>query len=175
MLDRLVRIDFRIAHEMELALQELRVCVQITARRSIAQGGHLPCGHDLRFEHAGHRTSDIVLQCKEVCVWPVVTLGPLRAAIGNVDELGAHAHDVPRTAHAAFERFATPSALPIVWLSSLRSRKRNEEVRPVTFNPGNFDSAVMRSSDRPSEKYSCSLSALGFREWQHRDRVRQQF
>ncbi|CAM5614501.1 hypothetical protein RLIN73S_03752 [Rhodanobacter lindaniclasticus] len=50
----------------------------------------------------------------------------------------------------------------MVALSSLLSRNRKAEVRPITFKPPKRDNASIRFSDRPSEKYSCcaSLPAL---------------
>ena len=59
-------------------------------------------------------------------------------------------------------RCATPSFAPMLRLSSFESRNWNAEVRPITFSFGNCESAVIRSSDIPSEKY-CSLgSPLSF-------------
>ena len=50
----------------------------------------------------------------------------------------------------------------MVLLSSFESRNWNEEVRPITFSPGNCESAVIRSSDNPSEKYCWLASPLSF-------------
>jgi len=50
----------------------------------------------------------------------------------------------------------------MVRLSSFESRNWNAEVRPITFSPGNCDSAVIRSSEIPSEKYCWLASPLSF-------------
>jgi hypothetical protein len=50
-------------------------------------------------------------------------------------------------------RCATPSFAPMLRLSSLESLNWNAEPRPITFSPGNCPSAVIRSSEIPSEKY----------------------
>src|SRR5215472_16291608 len=47
-------------------------------------------------------------------------------------------------------------------LSSLESRNWKEEMRPMTLSPGNCESAEIRSSEIPSEKYACFLSPLMF-------------
>ena len=46
-------------------------------------------------------------------------------------------------------------------LSSFESRNWNAEPRPITLSFGNCESAVIRSSDIPSEKY-CWLASLSF-------------
>ena len=47
-------------------------------------------------------------------------------------------------------------------LSSYESRNWNAEVRPITFSPGNCESAVIRSSEIPSETYCWLASPLSF-------------
>ena len=47
-------------------------------------------------------------------------------------------------------------------LSSLESLNWNAELRPITFSPGNCPSAVIRSSEIPSEKYCWLASPLSF-------------
>lgn len=47
-------------------------------------------------------------------------------------------------------------------LSSLVSRNWKEDVRPITLRFGNCDSAVIRSSEIPSEKYCWLASSLSF-------------
>ena len=50
----------------------------------------------------------------------------------------------------------------MVLLSSFEFLNWNEEVRPMTFSPGNCESAVIRSSEIPSEKYCWLASPLSF-------------
>ena len=57
-------------------------------------------------------------------------------------------------------RLATPSWAAISRLPSSVSRNRKDELRDVTFRPGTRASTLISSSDRPSEKYSCSGSVL---------------
>src|SRR5439155_16922387 len=57
---------------------------------------------------------------------------------------------------------ATPNFSPIVLLSSFLSLKRNEELRPITFNSLICARAAINSSESPSEKYSSFGSPLSF-------------
>ncbi len=57
-------------------------------------------------------------------------------------------------------RCATPSSCPIFALESLLPRNWNAELRLITFRPANCDSALIRSSESPSEKYCWSFWPL---------------
>ena len=60
------------------------------------------------------------------------------------------------------KRCATPSFDPMLRLSSFESRNLNAEEGPITFRPWSCESAVIRSSEIPSEKYCSLASPLSF-------------
>ena len=103
-IDPLAQGLFAVSADQKITLQIGAVSIQTATRRAVtlhhrAAPGEKPC-----LQCTGDGTGDLVLQGKQIPIWPVVTSGPQRGAIRRTHQRGADAHLVTRTPHRALQQ-----------------------------------------------------------------------
>jgi hypothetical protein len=116
---------------------------RIQAVGRLALGAEVFRGVELRLDCGDDRLGDFVLHLKHVGELAVIALGPDMASCGDVVELGCDANAIAPFTHAALEHVTDAEFIGDLLHVHGLALVVNEELRAITKNQRNLESAVM--------------------------------